>query len=276
MRTCAESRLHLLKIMGQDSLFEACPLESQLRAFTGADQSVPVTDQELQQEVSRIIRRIEDQSTCPAEFIANWLTELAGSSMGWLSGFRSRAQMPYAETSAEPQVPDSSKIDSIMKNYSELERRLSEYVDLLRAHGVEADDASLYRQTRSIINEFDDEQWKKVAISNESWLISFKRRYLSEPGGQSNPIYSHLTSPPIGKLMSWTALSSSTSQLAISSNVDVAKTGPLYPHHTNFHRWMAVELARWVVATMSPNNPKQHVPTDEELQHQARWILYDE
>ncbi|KAH6894733.1 hypothetical protein B0T10DRAFT_527436 [Thelonectria olida] len=256
MRTSAESRLQLLKIMGQDSLFESCPLESQLRAFAGADQSVPLADQELQQEASRIIRRIEDQSTCPAEFIANWLIELAGSSTGWLHSFRKRAQIPYGETGMEPQQwpRDSSKIDSIMKNYSELERRLSEYVDLLQVHGVVPDDVSLQRQTQTIINGFEDEEWKQVAISNESWLMSFKR---------SNSTSQRPQNPS-----------------AISNNLEMVptmvKTGPFNPHNTNFHRWMAVELARWVVATMSPNNPKQHIPTDEELQHQARWILYDD
>ncbi|KOS21371.1 hypothetical protein ESCO_005158 [Escovopsis weberi] len=27
---------------------------------------------------------------------------------------------------------------------------------------------------------------------------------------------------------------------------------------------------------MSPNNPNQHVPTDEEMQYQARWMIYDD
>ncbi|KAJ0300803.1 hypothetical protein Brms1b_012685 [Colletotrichum noveboracense] len=27
---------------------------------------------------------------------------------------------------------------------------------------------------------------------------------------------------------------------------------------------------------MSPNNPNSHIPTDEEIRHQARWVLYDD
>ena len=53
-------------------------------------------------------------------------------------------------------------------------------------------------------------------------------------------------------------------------------TSPLFLNYTNCYRRLARELSRWVVQTMSPNNPKQHVPSDKELQHQARWILYDE
>jgi hypothetical protein len=42
------------------------------------------------------------------------------------------------------------------------------------------------------------------------------------------------------------------------------------------HRRFVQDLTRWVVATMSSNNPNCHVPSDEEIQHQARWIMYDE
>jgi hypothetical protein len=36
------------------------------------------------------------------------------------------------------------------------------------------------------------------------------------------------------------------------------------------------ELSRYVKCTMSLHNPTSHTPTDEELQHQARWIVYNE
>ncbi|KAH7146901.1 hypothetical protein B0J13DRAFT_584352 [Dactylonectria estremocensis] len=187
MRSSTECRLPVLTILGQVGFFESCPLEQQLHEF----------------------------STSPAEFVANWLIELVASSTSWLSSFRRRANISEPESGAE--------IGSIMKNYAELERRLSEYVDLLRAHGIEADDATLQHQARDLIAEFNDEECKKVALSNNTWLMAFKRRYISGPSGQ-----------------------------------------------------VALELARWVVATMSPNNPNQHVLTDEELQHQARWIYYDD
>ncbi|KAF4456765.1 Mating-type protein ALPHA2 [Fusarium austroafricanum] len=40
--------------------------------------------------------------------------------------------------------------------------------------------------------------------------------------------------------------------------------------------WFAREMKRWVKAAMSPNNPICHVPSDEELRHQARCLLYNE
>lgn len=293
MRSSAECRLPVLKIIGQDGLFESCSLELQLLEFVRADHPAPLTDQELQQEASRIIRHIEDQSTSPAEFIANWLTELVASSTGWLDSFRLRANIPRPENGLETGQwsRDSAKIDSIMKNYTELERRLSEYVDLLRAHGIEPDDATLQHQAQDLIAEFNDEEWKQVASSNNSWLMAFKRRYLNGPNNQAQQNYSQLTSAPIGRLMSLgsglaaqlsydTSGRSTSNASGKSPNVETGptftKSGILYPHNANFHRWVALELARWVVATMSPNNPNRHVPTDEELQHQARWIYYDD
>jgi len=41
-------------------------------------------------------------------------------------------------------------------------------------------------------------------------------------------------------------------------------------------RHLTKELYRFVAMCMSPNNPNRHVPTDEELQYQARWVDYDE
>ncbi|KAM5381890.1 hypothetical protein ACJZ2D_002880 [Fusarium nematophilum] len=42
----------------------------------------------------------------------------------------------------------------------------------------------------------------------------------------------------------------------------------------NWHGRLNRELRRWVASTMSPRNPQFHVPSDEELRHQARWIAY--
>jgi hypothetical protein len=48
------------------------------------------------------------------------------------------------------------------------------------------------------------------------------------------------------------------------------------PGDTLFNRYFVGDLARWVASTISPTNPVSHVPSDEEIQHQARWIMYDE
>ncbi|RSL48376.1 hypothetical protein CEP53_009546 [Fusarium sp. AF-6] len=48
-----------------------------------------------------------------------------------------------------------------------------------------------------------------------------------------------------------------------------------FMNDSNCYRRLAQELTRFVMATMSPNNPNQHVPSDAEIQHQARWILFE-
>jgi hypothetical protein len=49
----------------------------------------------------------------------------------------------------------------------------------------------------------------------------------------------------------------------------------LLPDDANFFRIFERDLKRWVSASMSPKNPNCHVPSDEEIQHQARWIVYN-
>ncbi|KAF2024800.1 hypothetical protein EK21DRAFT_104422 [Setomelanomma holmii] len=48
----------------------------------------------------------------------------------------------------------------------------------------------------------------------------------------------------------------------------------LLPDDFNFFRVFESDIKRWVAATMSPRNPNCHIPPDEEIQHQARWIMY--
>lgn len=54
------------------------------------------------------------------------------------------------------------------------------------------------------------------------------------------------------------------------------KFGNFILNDANYHRWLRVELKRWAAATMSLDNPDHHIPSDEEIQHQARRLLYDE
>lgn len=44
----------------------------------------------------------------------------------------------------------------------------------------------------------------------------------------------------------------------------------------NSYRRLVRELTRYVASSTSERNPSRYVPTDLDLQHQARWIMYDE
>ncbi|XP_014552844.1 hypothetical protein COCVIDRAFT_41052 [Bipolaris victoriae FI3] len=49
----------------------------------------------------------------------------------------------------------------------------------------------------------------------------------------------------------------------------------LLPDDANFYRIFDSDMRRWAASTLSPKNPNCHIPSDEEIQHQARWIMYD-
>jgi hypothetical protein len=63
-----------------------------------------------------------------------------------------------------------------------------------------------------------------------------------------------------------------------SASPDGYKAGPrrYFFSDANCYRRLMFELSRFVASCISVNNPNPHVPSDEELQRQARWILYDD
>ncbi|CAM1511239.1 Fc.00g087520.m01.CDS01 [Cosmosporella sp. VM-42] len=262
LRGAAENRLATLKINGKDNLFEECPMEFQLHEFVKAKRLLGLTamDDELQEEACRIVGRVEEVSTHPSDAVANWLLRLVVSSTNWLAPFRRRAHLPRSEDVKDQifRSTDPTLIDSTIHNYSRLERELGDYLKLQREMGLEPTDEDLQRQARIIIYEFDD-GWNQTAADNVAWLNAFKGRHpISEVATTSE------SSP---------AFSMRRSTLSTISGLAFTKSTTKSP---NCYRRLAKELGRYVASTMSANNPNQHVPTDAELQHQARWILYDD
>ncbi|EWZ02784.1 hypothetical protein FOYG_02008 [Fusarium oxysporum NRRL 32931] len=62
---------------------------------------------------------------------------------------------------------------------------------------------------------------------------------------------------------------------AIPATVAV-QAGMFFLTDANCYRRLFRELTRFVTSIMSPNNPNCHVPTDAEIQHQARCIIFDD
>ncbi|OLN97292.1 Homeobox protein 4-like protein 1 [Colletotrichum chlorophyti] len=303
MRATVENRLSTLKINGKDNLFETCPLEEYLHQFVRAKRLLGLVamNDELQVEACKAVGRIEEVSTTPSDFIANWLVKLITQSSDWLENFRKRAHLPRMSDilSETERSTDMTKIDSTIHNYSRLERSLADYMNTQRALGIEPDDADLQRQARMIIYEFDD-GWNQTAADNLEWLSAFKQRHQPTPASGS----SLTTSPASQTQASQAGLQFSLSETSPSTMSSVnafsnlacplmptrgsvgdyvntgctseVKTGPFFLNDANCYRRLARELGRWVASEMSPNNPNSHVPTDAQLQHRARWILYDD
>jgi len=308
IRSYSDSRMAALKINGKDNVFEDCPLERQLREFVKAREHLGLTamDSELQIEACNIMARMEESSSTPSEEVANFLLRLIYGSTSWLADFRQRAHLPRSEDLGDEKQrsKDPMTIDSTIHNYSRLETELAEYVRSQRATGVEPSDCSLRRQARIIIYEFDD-GWNQTAADSVEWLMAFRNRHL-HPDDPASQIHCNPSPPTVASLSQESPAAEATAMTAMTSAMLDAvatnalrgvstgsgnplpaatastsaslqtKTVPFFLNDANCYRRLARELTRFVKTTMSPNNPNFHVPTDEELQHQSRWILYDE
>ncbi|KAM5352925.1 hypothetical protein ACJ41O_005647 [Fusarium nematophilum] len=283
VRSTLEGKLRRLRIPGKDNLFDSCPFESQLDDFVRGSPSRSVTDVDLQQEASQIIQQHDLDSSAPAEYVLTLFLELINSSTVWLTAFRDRHEIPRPESSCYLPPNSLSRINTIIQNYNELERTLADYVELLRAHGIVPDDTTLRQKANDIIvNEISDLEWTPVAINNEAWFAKFKSRHLLGLTETNEPVKmsmeDFLPRDPLGvhhPAQSQLGAEPPPPQYSDNTANSLMKTSFLL-NGDCFHRWIARELARWVAMTMSPNNPSRHVPTDEELQHQARWILFND
>ncbi|KAL6795597.1 C2H2 type zinc finger-containing protein [Trichoderma sp. SZMC 28012] len=285
LRGAAENRLQSLKINGKDNLFEECPMERQLHEYVKAKQLLGLTtmDDELQEEARKIVGRVEEVCTHPSEAVANWLLRLITSSTRWLAAFRRRAHLPRSEDVQHHSIrsTDPNSIDSTIHNYSRLESELVAFLKEQRAIGREPTDEELQRKARITIYEFDD-GWNQTAADNHEWLAAFRQRNAPDQSTLSGS--SKGTSPITSKLADKTSISLSTAapnpfsefQARLDENGNHLRSFQYFLNDANCYRRLEKELKRWVTSTMSKNNPNRHVPTDEELQYQARWILYDD
>jgi hypothetical protein len=255
-----------LKIIGKDNIFEDEPMEKQLHEFVKTRSSLGLTalDGELQVEACNILGRLEEHSSTPSDEVSNFLQRLICRSTKWLAGFRQRAHLPRSEEVVDENLrpKDPTQIDTTIHNEKRLEGELAEYVKLKAVAGVVPSDADLQRQARMIIYGVDD-GWNQTVADSAAWLNDFKQRHLKSSDGCNVAGISYLGSV------------TADANGASANSTAPLKLGAFYLNDANCYRRLERELSRYVASTMSPNNPNCHIPSDEELQHQARWILYD-
>lgn len=231
IRGKGESALSAPRLDCKESLFEGCPLESQLQDYVQyqwtTNQKV-VSDVELQEAACEIISHIGRESAfIQNNMVTNWLRALVHSSTDWLVEFRKRA-IELAQ--------DFSAISLVSENHSQLQEK---------------------------------------SVRNGGNIFS-AQRFID---GNLTPA-DHISSPASPSWDPMTYSEQPTRPEDAAQELDHrppwVKTSLAYFNDSNFYKWLARELGRWVVATMSPNNPNCHTPSDEELRHQARCILYNE
>lgn len=284
IRKQSENRIYTLRINGKDNIFESCELEKELQDFVKARLllGLTATDHELQTEACKIIGRMEEKSGNPSEDVANWLVRLVLSFPSWLDDFRKRACLPRSEDIVDVNVrgKDPMSIDATIHNFSRLERELGEFLQTQQSMGIEPTDDDLQLQARLIIYDNDD-NWNQTAADDGAWLAQFRQRHqpfktsvtgatLSSSPTSQRPPHLPATNPGTGSYAPDDApFQSDPSPRSI-------RPGPYLLTDANCYLRLAKDLGRFVASAISVNNPNSHVPTDEELQHQARWIIYDE
>jgi hypothetical protein len=254
MRTNAESRLSSMEISGKNNIFEGCPFETQLQEFVQAKQllGLSIRDDELREECCMIVGRLEEVSATPSDFIANWLIKVIHSPGDWLLPFRQRTGIELIGLS------EGLNLNAMIQDYTRLEQELGSYLSMQRVIGVEPTEEDLRHQARVIIHGTDS-PLNHTAADDDYWLAAFRQR--------------HSTTTDTSETWN-TPLRPDPHILAARSLV--LKTSTAFLNDHNYWRWFTQELRRWVAAIMSPHNPASRVPSDEEIQHYARWISYNE
>lgn len=298
LRGQSESYLTQLRVIGKDNIFEDCSMEKQLADFVKARTllGLTVANDELQVEACNIIGRMEESSVMPSEDVANFLLRLIYKDSLWLSNFRQRAGVSVSPDSLGSK--GSNTATSTIHNYSQLEHELAEFVKNCRAiSGTDPSNEKLREQARLIVYKCQD-SWQQTAADNTEWLNAFKQRHFQQQSPQQissangSPLNSIDPLMPVtsNTLDSFSNLASTVDNVPGTSYMgsttiagpsrptpaDVGKKSHLFLGSSSCYRQLARQLSRFVASTMSPKNPSQHVPTDEEIKHQARWILYDE
>lgn len=283
IRCQAENCLAQLKVNGKDNIFDDCPLEKQLLEFVKARTLLGLTanNEELQIEACNIVGRMEECSPQPSEHIANFILRLIHKDTAWLQSFRQRAGLLPMDEAPGPveKAPFSASIQS----YTQLESELADFANHYRAT-VDAypSDEELRKHARCVVYKCQDD-WQQTAANNRAWLESFKQRHF-EHGIQDNQsridphnslLANHRSDNPGAAIKGHTFAPLDSGDLMSRPQSSLSRQNIFYLNSSCYRR-LAWELDRFVTAAMSPNNPNQHVPTDEELKHQARWIQYDE
>ncbi|EEU36737.1 uncharacterized protein NECHADRAFT_51835 [Fusarium vanettenii 77-13-4] len=237
IRHGAENRLCALKINGKDNLFEQCPLEMQLKEFIQTKDllGIHMTDDELQEECCYIIGNVQELPIPHYDFIADWLIRLVMSSAEWLVDFRHRAHLQRTQHSDGP-----------------LSRHWGLEGTQINAEDYHTRDGSTRASTLRPAHSRSLRDTPRVASAPRA-----RTTVLGAQPQQSEGLDSRVRS-----------------RRSPGAFEDMMRK-TFFMNDSNCYRRLAQELTRFVMATMSPNNPNQHVPSDAEIQHQARWILFE-
>ncbi|KAF4978332.1 hypothetical protein FZEAL_5272 [Fusarium zealandicum] len=254
----AETRLSQLKINGKGNIFENCELEASLHQYVAVHASLGhfPSDSELQQEACNSLSRIESSSPNPSRRFLDFLMRIVWGSTAWLAPLRQRCSVL---------APQGLSDDSALAS-----------PDLLWMHSTLD---GLVNNTGPLGEAEMDVDFQAFGQGNDPWMPmteapeapSFEHRPLSPGTTEGIP---NMASPMNPTLPQFQDSPAADPRARIRDKIRTAT--PFFLNDNNSYRRLKRELSRFVVTTMSPNNPNSHIPSDDELKYQARWILYDD
>ncbi|RSL96139.1 hypothetical protein CEP52_011621 [Fusarium oligoseptatum] len=258
----------------------------------------PPPDEELLYESCCIIFGAEilykDSSTSEP----SWLRDLLMSSEEVVKQARIRP-MKSAAKSRITELRINGKDDIFQA--CPMEERLQRYVEIPKLLALRVEDDELQREACAVVQAMNESLRNPsvmfvnfltgLIFGSTKWLIPFRQRAgLTEETATSIVVDTGVGPPVVADLVpsieplpltmehqsppeTWEMTNSSAEKLN-TSGIEVPASFHL--NDANCYRRLGRELTRFVMSTMSSRNPKSHVPTDDELQHQARWIMFDE
>ncbi|ESZ95442.1 hypothetical protein SBOR_4183 [Sclerotinia borealis F-4128] len=297
-------------LIGATPSMHQCPKEQALRSYVTSRQmlGLTATDSELQVEACRILDEAELTAAVPCKGAVSWFKYLINNSTCWLANFRRRAGLPRSSEMADEFIrsKDETSIDHAIHNYARLEAELKDYVQLQSTLNMEPSDSDLQRHARLIVYGSDD-QWNQTWADDPLYLHMFKTRNGLAPAAEDKPSIMFPTaidSPEqaassLSRTLHWELENIETRSRSGSkvtspnmnynqpvhalkaSNQPSTNSNPTQPlryflNDANCYNRLVRELSRFVARCVSPNNPNQHIPSDAELQNQARWVIYDD
>ncbi|KUJ17218.1 uncharacterized protein LY89DRAFT_617031 [Mollisia scopiformis] len=210
---------------------------------------------------------------------------------------------------------DDKSIDYSILNFARLENELKDWCRFQLALGTTPSDSDIQRQARLIVYKNDD-PWNQTSADDPAILHLFKRQNGLAPKDENGadtmdlPTLAESSDMPMNapspRTLHWDlehtgigiaspnsgpssaiggtfppALTVDKPLHTLIQNQPSTNTNPVQPlkyflNDANCYGRLVRELSRFVTSCMSPNNPMQHVPTDAEIQNQARWIIYDD
>ncbi|KAK1463137.1 homeobox and C2H2 transcription factor [Colletotrichum melonis] len=184
-----------------------------------------------------------------------------------------------------------------------LEEQLQSYVEISKLIEPQISDDELQREACNIVerieasslnpSEFFTNFLFSLINGSPHWLAAFRHRTGLSPSEASNAVPpSSVSEGLLGSIAAEAGLEFSGANLSSGSTPDptqvnasggktgdiskVYSTSSFFVNDDNCYRKLMKELTRFVTITTSPRNPNRRIPTDAELQHQARWISFED